>query len=116
MLGGLMILCCLLPLSFLLVVSGAGLIIIYAGIALAALVGRRRGMTAHARYRMPLFPLPPLVTLVALTVVLWATWLDAEEGRPALIATGVQILVAYLYYRLILARRGWRALIPGAQT
>jgi amino acid transporter len=116
LLGGVMILCCLLPLSFLLVVSGAGLIIIYAGIALAALVGRRRGMTAHARYRMPLFPLPPLVTLTALAVVLWATWLDPEEGRPALIATGVQLLVAYLYYRLILARRGWRALIPGAQT
>lgn len=110
--GGVMIGCCFLPLSFLLVVSGAGLIVIYAGIALAALVARGKGLTGKAPYRMPAFPLPPLVTLAALALVLWATWLDAEEGRPALIATAAQIGVALLYYRLVLVRRGWRAAVP----
>ncbi|GAA4007089.1 hypothetical protein GCM10022211_20220 [Sphingomonas humi] len=110
--GAVMIACCFLPLSFLLVVSGAGLIVIYAGIAAAALVGRRRGLTGGDTYRMPLFPLPPLVTLAALTLILWATWLDLEEGRPALIATAVQIGCAWLYWRLILVRRGWKASVP----
>jgi amino acid transporter len=114
--GALMMLCCLLPLSFLLVLSGAGLIVIYAGVALASLVGRRRGLTDRAPYRMPLYPLPPLVTLGALAVVLWATWLDVEEGRLALIATAAQILVALIYYRLFLARRGWRAGLPAEET
>jgi amino acid transporter len=111
--GGITIAACMLPLGFLLVLSGAGLIVIYGGIALAALVARRRGLTADAPYRMPLFPLPPLIVLGALAIVVWATWLDEEEGRFALIATGAQILVALGYYRLVLARRGWSAWVPG---
>jgi amino acid transporter len=114
--GSLMMLCCFLPLSFLLVLSGAGLIVIYAGVALAALVARPRGLTGGAPYRMPLFPLPPLVTLGALAVVLWASWLDAEEGRLALIATAAQIVVALIYYRLRLAPRGWRATVPAQEA
>jgi amino acid transporter len=110
--GAVMIACCFLPLTFLLVVSGAGLIVIYAGIAVAALVGRRRGLTGRGSYRMPFFPLPPLVTLAALALILWATWLDTEEGRPALIATVVQIGCAWLYWRFVLAPRGWRASVP----
>ena len=111
--GGITIACCMLPLAFLLVLSGAGLIVIYGGISIAALVARRRGLTKDAPYRMPLFPLPPLIVLSALSVVVWATWLDEEEGRFALIATGAQILVALGYYRLVLARRGWSAWVPG---
>jgi amino acid transporter len=104
---------CLLPLQFLLVVSGAGLIAIYAGIALAVLVGRRSGATAHAAYRMPLFPLAPLVTLGALGYVVWTSWLDLEEGRPALIATAAQIALALGYYALVLRRRGgWHPRLP----
>jgi amino acid transporter len=110
--GAVMIACCFLPLSFLLVLSGAGLVVIYAGIALAALAARRNGQTGKAAYRMPLFPLPPLVTLAALAIIIWATWQDVEEGRPAMIATAAQIGLALLYYRLVLVRRGWRAAIP----
>ena len=66
--GGIGVLCCLLPLELLLVLSGTGLVAIYAGIALAAIVGRRTGATDHALYRMPLYPLAPIVTLVALDV------------------------------------------------
>ena len=107
---------CFLPLQLLLVVSGAGLVAIYAGIALAALIGRRSGATAHAPYRMPLFPLAPLVTLAALAYVVWTSWLDLEEGRPALIATAAQIGLALLYYALVLRRRGGRqARLPAAE-
>ena len=104
--GAVGVACCFVRLSLLLVLSGAGLVVIYLGIALAALVGRRSGATAHAAYRMPLFPLAPLVTIAGIGGILWASWLDTETGRPGLIATAVQIAVAALYYLLVLRRRG----------
>jgi amino acid transporter len=114
--GGISIACCFAPLDFLSLVSGTTLIVIYGGIALAALAGRRQGLTRHAPYKMPLYPLPPLVTLAALAVVLWANALDADEGQPALLATAAQIVVALVYYWLVLARRGWRPIIPAEET
>jgi amino acid transporter len=110
--GGVGMLLCFLPLRLLEVWSGAGLIAIYAGIALAAIVGRRSGKTAHARYRMPWYPLAPAVTIVALVAITWATWFDLEEGRPAIVATVVQIVIAAGYYWLFLRRRGWTATVP----
>lgn len=103
---------CFLPLRLLEVWSGAGLIAIYAGIAFAAMIGRRTGKTAHARYRMPLYPLAPIVTLIALVMITWATWFDLEEGRPAIIATIIQIAIAAVYYALVLRRRKWTPVIP----
>jgi amino acid transporter len=111
--GGVMILACLLPLPFLLLVSGTGLAIIYAGIAAAVLVGRYGGRARHARYHMHFFPLPPVLTLAAVAFVVWAGWQDEAEGRPALIATGAQLILAFLYYRFVLARRGeWQVNVP----
>jgi amino acid transporter len=104
--GGIGVLCCFLPLELLLVLSGTGLVAIYAGIALAAIVGRRTGATDHAPYRMPLYPLAPIVTLVALGYVTWTSWLDPDEGRPGLIMTGAQIVGSALYYWFVLRRRG----------
>ena len=100
--GGVGVACCFLPLTLLLVVSGTGLIAIYGGIALAALAGRRSGTTAHAPYRMPLFPLAPVVTLLALAYIVWTSWLDPTEGRPGLIMTAAQIAGSA---DLLLARR-----------
>jgi amino acid transporter len=111
--GVVMIACCLLPLHFLVLVSGIGLTIIYAGIAAAVLAGRYGGTSRHAEYRMRFFPLPPLLTLAASAFVVWASWLDPEEGRPALIATAAQLALAVAYYRLVLRRRGdWHVVVP----
>lgn len=104
---------CLLPLRLLLVLSGAGIAITYLAIALAALVGRRTGATAHAAYRMPWYPLAPLLTIAALVPVFWESWLDLETGRPGLTATAVQMLIAALYYRFVLSRRGRWAIFGG---
>jgi amino acid transporter len=104
--GGVSLACCFVPLDLLLVLSGAGLVLTYAAIALAALVGRRTGATAHAAYRMPLFPVAPVLTLVALVYVVWTSWLDPDEGRPGLIATAAQIVGSILYYLLVVRRRG----------
>ena len=107
--GGIGVACCFLPVQLLLVLSGTGLVAIYAGIALAVVAGRRTGRTARAHYRMPLYPLAPIVTLLALGYVTGTSWLDAAEGRPGLIVTGAQIAGSALYYRLVLRRRGWTA-------
>jgi len=107
--GGMGTLACFLPMSMLLVLNGTGLVAIYGGIALAAMAGRRGGASAHAPYRMPLYPLAPAVTLLALAYVVWTSWLDVGEGRPGLIATVAQIAGSVLWYKLVLCRRGqWK--------
>jgi amino acid transporter len=114
--GAVMIACCLIKLQFLLLVSGIGLTIIYAGIAAAVLVGRYGGASRHAEYRMRFFPLAPLLTLAASAFVIWASWLDPEEGRPALIATAAQLVLALAYYKLVLRRRGaWAVIVPSSE-
>jgi hypothetical protein len=55
---------------------------------------------------MPLFPLAPVFVLLALAYVVYANWIDPEEGRPGMIATAAQILLAAAYYWLVLKRRG----------
>ena len=111
--GGVGVVCCFLPLTLLLVLSGTGLVAIYAGIAVAAMVGRRSGATAHARYRMPFYPLAPVITLIALAYVVWTSWLDPEEGRPGLIMTAMQILGSAAYYWFVLRPRGaWNVHVP----
>ena len=105
--GGVGIAACFLPMTLLLLLSGTGLIAVYAGIALAAIVGRRTGATAHAAYRMPFHPIAPFVTLAALAYIVFMNWQDLEEGRISLIATAAQILVSLAYYWLVLRRRGW---------
>lgn len=114
MVGGVGMALCFLPLRLLEVWSGAGLIAIYAGIAVAAMIGRRSGASRHATYRMPLYPLAPIVTLIALALIAVATWQDVEEGRPAIVATIIQIVVAAGYYLLVLRRRRWQAVVPTA--
>jgi amino acid transporter len=105
--GGAGIACCFLPMRLLLLLSGTGLIAVYAGIALAAIAGRMNGTTAHAAYRMPLHPIAPFLTLAALAYVVVMNWQDAQEGRISLIATVAQILLSLGYYFVILRRRGW---------
>jgi amino acid transporter len=103
---------CFVDLRWLEILSGTGLVAIYAGIAVAAIVGRRRGTLAHAAYRMPLYPLAPAVTLAALAYVAWTSWLDADGGRWALIATAAQVAASLAYYALVLRRRGWAVRLP----
>jgi amino acid transporter len=107
--GGIGVACCFLPIQLLLVLSGTGLVAIYAGIALASIAGRRNGRTAASHYRMPLFPLAPIVTLAALGYVVWTSWLDADEGRPGLLVTAAQIALSAGWYWFVVRRRGeWK--------
>ncbi len=98
--------CCFISLKFLLILNGGGLIVTYAAISLGALAGRRNGSTDHAIYKMPLFPIAPLFTLLALVYVVYANWQDPDNGRPGMIATAAQVVLAAAYYGIVLRRRG----------
>ncbi|GLQ78166.1 amino acid permease [Mesorhizobium huakuii] len=96
---------CFIDINLLLVVSGTSLVVIYALLCVAVFVGRRNGSTAGGHYRMPLFPVPAILAFVALVYVAYQNLLDAAFGRPSLIATLLIMVVAAIYYVLVLARR-----------
>jgi len=97
---------CLLPLELLIVTTGAGLVAVYAGVSIAVIAGRLNRTTGAGHYRMPLYPLWPVASLVALTGVVIADLADPAIGRPSLMANGVVMLLSAGYYLLYLRRRG----------
>ena len=63
---------------------------------------------------MPLFPLPPGLALLALGAVGVADLFD-PVGRAGLLASGVTVALALLYYALAVRGRGsWGHRGPGA--
>jgi amino acid transporter len=104
--GGISVLWSFAPLKLLVTIVASGTVVIYSGLCLAVIQGRRNSSTAHGRYRMPLFPLAPLLALAALVGVLWTGLTDAEVGRPSLMACAVVMATWAMFYRLWLRRRG----------
>ena len=98
--------CCFLPLELLIMLTGTGLVMVYAGVSLAAIWGRANGTTAVGHYRMPLFPLWPALSLIGLVGVVIADVMDPASGRPSLIANVAVMVVSAAYYLLYLRRRG----------
>jgi amino acid transporter len=98
--------CCLAPLDLLIILTGTGFVIVYAGVSVAAVMGRMNGATAVGHYRMPLYPLWPVLSLAMLAGVAWAEWLDPDAGRPSLVANAVVMILSAAYYWLYLRRRG----------
>jgi len=99
---------CFLRLDTLIVLTANGVVVLYFGVCLAAIVGRLRGSTAMGAYRMPLFPLTPILALIALCGVLWADLQDLAVGLPSLAASLVVMLLFAGYYRFWLrSRAGW---------
>jgi len=105
---------CFIPFNVLLVLTGASVVVMYALLCVAVIVGRVSRRTAHGVYRMPLFPLAPFVGLLALVYILYANWLDLAVGRPSLIATFVMLVAAGLYFFVLRRRRGATWVMTGA--
>jgi L-asparagine transporter-like permease len=80
-------------------------VVIYAGVSAAVIAGRVTGSTARGAYRMPLFPLAPAASLLALTAVLAADLFDPEVGRPSLVANLIVMALSAGYYVFVLRRR-----------
>ncbi|MER7010382.1 APC family permease [Saccharopolyspora sp. NPDC000359] len=93
----------LLPFEVLLLGSGASLVITYVLVGLAALLGRVRGRTRRAAYRMPAWPLPPLLALGAMAVVLYENL--RTDWPPVAITTAILAIGYAYYYAYIYPRR-----------
>jgi amino acid transporter len=104
--GASSILMCFLGIQWLLVLTGTGIVLTYAGVCVATLAGRKNGTTAHAAFRMRFYPLMPILGLFALGYVVYANWLDPNVGRPSLIANLVAIVLSLAYYVFVLRARG----------
>ena len=97
--------CCFVPLKILVMTVSNGLVVIYGMLCLAVLAGRRSGVTAHSHTKMPLFPLAPVLVLMALAGVVIADLFDAENGRMGLLVTVATALLGAAYYLLVLRRK-----------
>jgi L-asparagine transporter-like permease len=108
---------CFVDPKLLLVVTSTSIVVVYAALCLGAIIGRRTGTTAHARYRMPWFPVAPVLALVVLLFVVYQNVLDPVVGRPSLIVTAGIAALAVGYYVVALRRRGgWRLAEPPSDT
>jgi len=98
--------CCFLNLDLLVMLTANGLVLTYAGVAVAVMVGRRNGSTGAAVYRMGPYPWAPLASLVALAAVAAADLADAQTGRPSLLSNLAVMALFAAYHAFYLRRRG----------
>jgi len=97
---------CFVGLQLLLVVTGTSIAIVYAIMCIAAIVGRHSGTSKHAAYRMPLYPLLPVLGLLALGYVFYTSAMDSAVGQPSLIANAVIVVLSLVYYAVVIRRKG----------
>jgi amino acid transporter len=116
--GALAVAVCFAPLNVLLLLSGQYVVLCYGAICISAIVGRMNGSTRLAAYRMPFYPWPPALGLLALAYTLYCGWMDPAVGRPSVIITAAMLLVALALSIFMLRRRGpgWTILGPGDEA
>jgi amino acid transporter len=95
-----------IPLDWLITATGAGVVAIYLVVAFAALRLRRPGARTSTGYRMPLWPLPPIVVVAMMAYV---TYHLAVSARSQLIVAATTIVSGVVYYYCFIhPRRGER--------
>jgi amino acid transporter len=95
------ILCLTVSLNTLITLTGADLVVWYALIAIAALVGRVSGATRTSPYQMPWWPLPPLLALAG------TGYIASQQTSKSLVVAGVTVLIGLFYWAVfILPQRG----------
>jgi len=101
------------PFNWLLTATGASVVVIYAIVALAALRVRNAPSTARPGYRMPLWPLPPVVVLLISAYVIYQ---NITTAIAPLVVSLVTLLVGVAWYYLFIhPRRGERWTLPDPQ-
>lgn len=100
----------IVPLNALITATGATLVALYLIVALSAIVGRRNGTTAAAKYRMPAWPLAPVAVILTLGYVTYQLW----QGNKwqVIIAVGALTLGYAYYYAYLHTRRHHRWTMP----
>jgi amino acid transporter len=97
------ILCLTVPLDTLVNLTGASLVADYALIAIAALFARPTGATAHSPYKMPLWPLPPILALASLGYIF------TQQTSLLLWVTLITIGIGLLYWLVVILPQRGRA-------
>ena len=92
---------CFVPFDVLLNATGSTLAFSYGFIALAALVVRRQQDAVPDTYRMPLWPVPPVIALAAIATIFVIGILDPAQWLSLGIAAGI-VAAGFLYYALYL--------------
>ena len=100
---------CFVNLATLVTLTATGIVGTYILVCVSALVGRTTGSTDRGHYRMPLYPITPILALLAIGGVVLATGLD-PDGRISLAWNGVIMAAFAGYYLIYLRRRGRWAL------
>ena len=98
--------------NFLLLATGAGLIVIYAIVAFASIIDGKSRSAQRGGYKMPLWPLPPIVVIAATIYIAYQGIL--ADTRPILISIGTMVLGVVYYYLYIHPRRETRWTLPEA--
>lgn len=90
------VLCLTVSLNTLVNLTGASLVADYALIAIASLVARPTGATGHGSYKMPLWPLPPVLALGALGYVF------TQQTSLLLRVTLITMAIGLVYWALVI--------------
>lgn len=101
-----------IPLDSLITATGASVAVVYLVVGGCALRLRRTGAAASRGYRMPLWPLPPLLLIAGMVYVCWTAARDTPSQLAVSLCT---MAVGILYYfGFIHPRRGerWTLLDP----
>ncbi|MDL9980818.1 APC family permease [Microbacterium sp. ASV49] len=99
----------LVPFDVLLVATSAGIVILYALVGLAALIGRINHTTDAAEYRMRWWPAAPILMIVATLVILVMTVI--ADWVPVAVAVGI-FAAGLIYYVLYLRGKPDRWTLP----
>jgi amino acid transporter len=97
------VLCLTVSLNTLVNLTGASLVADYALIAIAALFARPTGATAHSPYKMPLWPLPPVLALASLGYIF------TKQTSLLLRVTLITIGIGLVYWAVVILPQRGRA-------
>jgi amino acid transporter len=97
------VICLTVSLSQIIVLTGATLVLNYGIVAIGALAGRATGATRDSPYRMPLWPLPPLLAIAALG------YITTKQTHTSLRVTGITALIGLVYWAVVIWPQRGRA-------
>ncbi len=97
------VLCLTVSLNEIIVLTGATLVLNYALVALGAVVGRVTGATDHSPYRMPWWPLPPVLAIASLV------YITTKQTHKSLEVTGITMLIGLAYWAVVIWPQKGRA-------
>ena len=104
----------LLPFAWLIVATSATVVVIYVAIAFASLRARSASGGRPDHYRMPLWPLPPIIVIAFMAYVLYK--IRATDPTPLIVAVA-SILVGVIWYAIFIRpKQGERWTLPEPQA